>query len=67
MEGSKEVTTVGTKVVTVYKLAPHIYAEFEKKVSRNFVFSGGTPTDAAYQLGIQHCLGMLRQGVVEDV
>lgn len=63
MEDTKEVT----KVTTVYKLAPHIYEAFEKKVSRNFVFSGGTPTDAAYQLGIQHCLGMLRQGVVEDV
>lgn len=63
MEDTKEVT----KVVTVVQLAPQVYAEFERKVSRNFTFAGGTPTDAAYQLGIQHCLGMLRQGVVVDV
>lgn len=51
-----------TQIRIVHKLSPGVYADLERKCG---VPVAGTPEQTAFNLGVQHVLYLLRQGLVE--
>lgn len=62
---SKQDTQPQTKVVTYARLTPGVYEAFENEVSRHqAVTEKTTDIQAGFQLGVEHCLRILRRGYV---
>jgi hypothetical protein len=52
------------EITEVVRLTPQIYRVLEERVSVTAVTSGTTELQAAWMLGVQHVLKMLREGYV---
>jgi hypothetical protein len=52
------------EITEVVRLTPLIYRVLEERVSVTAVTSGTTELQAAWMLGVQHVLKMLREGYV---
>jgi hypothetical protein len=46
------------------RLSPEVYRDLESKLPRPALSGDANPTQAAYLLGVQHVLGVLRAGFV---
>jgi len=54
----------GTQVQMLNRLSPEVYRDLESKLPRPALSGDANPTQAAYLLGVQHVLGVLRAGFV---